>query len=496
MEDLIMYSKSVLNTSKDDIARFNELLTFAAQLKTVCAQGEAILDGYVQILGDIWYAFFSASPSLLDDTKEKNLMQYDFLKNVLELEDYQNWHYFTQSDPLLSVLTTITIGEQLTEHLKQDQQTKKAAIERKVAKHKLAYTQKKLEQLAINELDSKSINNQTKFLYQSLVRMAENAQKEIEGANQKVIGRLRQFHQQLASSILSAHPQVVEKKAAIVSLSSLVGKKIEQVSLKEQFNLAEHITTHPTLKQIADMAGRFKKIANKKAKSKVNYMVERRNITLNNELNRLIPLELAQYVLPSTHLDFLKRYAEAQTLVFDTKGKDRRGKGPIIICMDESSSMTSIKTESKAFCLALLMIAKRQKRDFAIIPFALDIGEVQFFLKGRSSTDQLIHFSKQFLGGGTNYEKPLRESLTILTQSKFKGADVLFVTDGSSFLSTDFINEFNQIKRKRQFECTSIILTNRPNTIDLKLVHRFSDKIIEVNDLTEAADVFSGYLTV
>lgn len=490
-KELMQYSVSVFDATISDVARFNELLTFAAQLKTVCVQGEEILEGYVQILGDIWYAFFSAAPSLIDDNKKKNLMQYDFLENLLKLKDYQNWHYFTQSDPLLSVLTTITIGEQLTEHLKQDEQTKKAVIERKIAKHKLAYAQKQLEQLVLNELDLKSQNDQTKFLSNSLVRMAGNAHKEIEIANQKVISSLTQFQHQLAKSIISVRPQVVRKRAAIVSFCTIGGKKIEQVPLKGQFSLAEHITTHPTLKQIADMAGRFNKIMKKKAKSKSNYTMECKNITIGNELNRLIPLELAQYVIPSTRLDFLKRYGEAQTLVFDSKGKGRRGKGPIIICMDESSSMTSIKAESKAFCLALLMIAKRQKRDFAIIPFASDIGEVQFFMKGRSSTDQLIHFTKQFLGGGTNYENPLRESLTILTQSKFKGADVLFVTDGSSFLPTDFIDEFNQIKRKRQFECISIVLRNF-NAVDLKIVHSFSDKIIEVNDLMEAADAFSG----
>lgn len=153
--------------------------------------------------------------------------------------------------------------------------------------------------------------------------------------------------------------------------------------------------------------------------------------------------------------------------------------------------MTSIKAESKAFCLALLMIAKRQKRDFAIIPFSSDVGEVQLFMKGRSSTDQLIRYSKQFLGGGTNYEKPLRESLNILAQSKFNKADLLFVTDGFSFLPTDFINEFNLIKQKRQFECTSIVLTRPPITVDLNSLHRFSDKIIEATDLIEAADVFS-----
>jgi hypothetical protein len=64
------------------------------------------------------------------------------------------------------------------------------------------------------------------------------------------------------------------------------------------------------------------------------------------------------------------------------------------------------------------------------------------------------------------------------------------VTDGSSFLSSQFIEEFNQCKQKRKFECVAIVLTNLVNTIDLKVVNKFSDRVVEVNDLFEAEDVF------
>ena len=150
--------------------------------------------------------------------------------------------------------------------------------------------------------------------------------------------------------------------------------------------------------------------------------MERKNVTYGQEIARLLPMELASFVLPNAKLDFLKRYSEQQTLIFDMKGKDRRGRGPIIICMDESSSMTSIKAESKAFCLALLMIARKQKRDFAIVPFASEVGEVVIFAKGRSTAEDIMNFSTHFLGGGTNYEKPLRASLDILTKSEFNKA--------------------------------------------------------------------------
>lgn len=244
------------------------------------------------------------------------------------------------------------------------------------------------------------------------------------------------------------------------------------------------------LQKIAELVGRFKKIATKKQKSKQDETVQHQSVTFGHELSRLLPAELGNYMLGHSKLDFLKRLSEQQTLVFNKKGKDRQGKGPIIVCMDESSSMTSIKAQSKAFCIALLNIAKKQKRDFAIIPFATNVGEIKLFRKGQAKTQDLIQFSDSFIGGGTNYELPLREALELLKKSEFKKADLLFVTDGSSFLPSRFIEEFEHTKKQKQFECTSIVLTNLFNTVDLNVVDRFSDRVIEVNELFEAEDAF------
>ena len=153
--------------------------------------------------------------------------------------------------------------------------------------------------------------------------------------------------------------------------------------------------------------------------------------------------------------------------------------------MDESSSMYVMKAESKAFCLAFLLIAQKQKRDLVIIPFSSEIGEVQYFEKGLANTDQIISFSQQFLGGSTNFEKPLKQALRILLESKFQAADVLFITDGASFLTQSFIEDFNEAKKQQKFECISIILNNNSDMVDLTIVKKFSNKVIEVDYLGE-----------
>ena len=491
----MFYSRSIFQLSMDQRQRFNELAKMAKMLHTSCVEGERLLPGFTNVIGDTWIAFYSLYPQFMPSAQQIDAMQFKFMMNLMSTDEYMRWHRLTQGDELLSVLTTIGIAEQLKKNLEENQVAREATLQKKLAMRGKEHASAQLQQLLRKMADPGATKEEKDraVWHKDIVqrRLATSQKKELQ-ENEILRKQLAQINpKQLIRLLKTSTEKVKYTKNAIIAIGTMDGKKITQVPLGEQFELASHLRDYATLKKIADLAGRFKKIAQKKQKTKQTKTMERKHVTLGQEVSRLLPTELANLITPHSRIDFLRRFSEQQTFIFDTKGKDRRGKGPIIICMDESSSMTSIKEESKAFCMALLMIARKQKRDFAIIPFASNVGEVRIFKKGRATTNDLIAFSESFLGGGTNYEKPLRESLDILMQSEFNEADMLFVTDGSSFLPTSFIEEFNEIKKRKQFDCTAIVLTNLYNVVDLEIVGRFSDKVIEVNELFDAGEAFS-----
>lgn len=479
------YHKSVLNTLDDDFHRFNELKAKAKQLAFICEDGENFVKGFIQIIGDIWFSFYCLDVQFISEKKDISPYHTDFIEHLLSLEDYKKWHMYTQSDDLLSVLTTIIIGEQLLSFIKQDERVKKASYGRKVAERKKQFAENKFEELKMNlvELDKLKIQLNTSE------KMLMTATAEFEKVNEVGLQRIATFKEPLIK-IIQASTQINHIKQALVSLITISGIKIQHIPLEEQLKLADAITKNKMIYEIAEMVGRFKKIAKKKLKTSGKQSMERNNVTLGNDISRLLSSEIANYLLPESRLDFLMRYAESLTFTYDIKGKEQLGRGPIIVCMDESSSMHSMKSESKAFCFALLMIAQKQKRDFVIIPFSSDIGDVHYFYKGQTITDHIITISERFLGGGTNFEKPLRQALSILKESNFNKADVVFVTDGSSVLSNTFIAEFNAVKIQTKFECISILLTNSLKSKDLSVVHGFSDKVITVKTLFDAEEVF------
>ena len=486
----ILYSRSVLQTSFELFSRFNELLKIATLLNESCKEGDRLLPGYTNIIGDVWVAFYAKEVTLRSNSQSIDLFQQQFMEGLFQSDEYLRWYDLTNGDELLSALTAIAISEQLKELLKKQSGSDEQKQQRERIENSERFNEKQLEKLkqeaSQNPLNKEAINRQIEMKQKRLLQLKEEKKQLKQQASKQSISK-----QQVTQMIDKAIPSVKKAKKTIQQVGTMDGKRLNQVPISDQFDLALQLRENPTLIKIADLVGRYKKIATKKQKTKQRDTMERQSITFGQELSRLLPLEVANLLLTQTKKDFYMRFASNQALIFDTKGKDRRGRGPMIVCIDESSSMQTIKEESKAFCIALLMIARKQKRDFAIIPFASTVGEVEIYKKGQASTTQIVAFSNRFLGGGTNYEKPLQRSLEILQDHQFKHADIVFVTDGSSFLSTNFINHFNDVKEKKKFECTTIALTNLFSAVDVSVIHRFSDRVMEVQSLLDAEEVFA-----
>lgn len=255
--------------------------------------------------------------------------------------------------------------------------------------------------------------------------------------------------------------------------------ELKKVPLREQISLAEKIAHNAKMKQIAEWAGRFKQIARKKQKSKHDESIERSSVTLGNEIDRILPMELAMYSNSATKNDFLRRFAEGEVMQYEQKGKEQLGKGPIVLCLDQSGSMANLDTQSKGFALALMSIARRQRRDFALILFSNKIN-THLYERGKISTKAMVKLAQTFLNGGTNFERPLKESLEVINKNRFKNADVIFVTDGEDNVSGTFLNRFDEKKKEKKFNVLSLVIGGRDRT-----VKQFSDKVIRIKSFND-----------
>lgn len=167
-------------------------------------------------------------------------------------------------------------------------------------------------------------------------------------------------------------------------------------------------------------------------------------------------------------------------MVYHTIGKEEMGKGPIILCLDQSGSMSKLDNQSKGFTLALMSIARKQRRDFALIPFSTQ-AKKYIYKKGKISPHDMVEMATNFLGGGTMFDRPLQYALEVIDDSRFKKADIVFVTDENANLNNDYIKRFNEKKKEKEFNVMGVVLgCENTYTVD-----KFADKVVRASSFMD-----------
>lgn len=442
-------TKSVLNTDAYDRRRFGQILDMSEKLKTVSKEGKKLFPSFQPLMGDMWAGLFKMKPELLEEVPTNMEMNHDLIEKIMAEESYQEFREFTRLDDLASAIGTTKYSETVMKWIKEQSE--------------------KDQELADNLKKARSRDKQA-----------------LQQAMQALSDALSQNGNALSRMLKQAAQETMDIKDSVKSLlngfqAGTGDGELKNVPLKDQLTLAERLSHDKKLQEIAKWAGRMKVIAQRKQRSKHKEAIDRSGVRQGNTIEQLLPVELGSYASPLTKMDFMRRYVEGQTLQYDTKGKEQLGKGPIILCLDQSGSMADQDDVSKGFVLALMSIARKQRRDFALIPFSGSATEPIIYERGKSSVQDMIKLATTFLRGGTNFQSPLSKATTVIRKSRFDKADIIFVTDGDASLSDSFISDWQQLKENRGFRVLSLLLgTERNETVEL-----FSDRVVKVSSFSD-----------
>lgn len=197
--------------------------------------------------------------------------------------------------------------------------------------------------------------------------------------------------------------------------------------------LSQRLKKDDRLARIALLAGRFRRIAAAKQKARVRHGADEvTDVELGNNVSRLVPSELAQLAHPQMRRAFMARLLEGRAMQYRLSGTDSLGRGPLVVCLDKSGSMDGQKDIwATAVSLALLEVATRQRRPFALLAFDGEVKhEARVEVGGQLPEDALF----VNCSGGTSITGVLARSLTIINDSNgaLKKADVVLITDGES----------------------------------------------------------------
>jgi uncharacterized protein with von Willebrand factor type A (vWA) domain len=300
------------------------------------------------------------------------------------------------------------------------------------------------------------------------------------------------------------------EEAALMRAWGVQPGKLERMSFTQRAQLAARLRGG-RLGRFAELIGRFRRMASGERARRVEHAPgELAGITLGDDLSRVIPSELTNIGIPALRPVFASRYAEARLMVYDSRGEQNTGQGAIIACVDCSRSMAAQagggntgEAWAKACALALLDQARQSTRDFTAILFSSTEQVTVFRFPATRTTDitDVIEFTEHFFDGGTDFQTPLSTAVRLLeaeynTDGRERG-DIVFITDGETRVSEDWMRGWNDAKAALGFRTFGIAIGNGHTvtraTTPGSVLDALCDNLRTVTDLADthhAADLF------
>jgi len=265
----------------------------------------------------------------------------------------------------------------------------------------------------------------------------------------------------------------------------------------QKLELGRRLAGNEKLKRLSRMVGRMKFHALALRKRIFERSSEEvLEVERGDSIHRLLPHELLTLSHPLLRKDFHRRLLDQELLQYSLRGIEEKGKGPMVVCLDGSSSMAGDKEIwSKAVTLTLLEIARRQRRLFRSICFSsqetpLQVLEMNPRAHYEVEMEKVMELAEYFPGGGTDFQKPLDAALECLRKSKYKKGDIVFITDGECQVTPEWAEKFRDEKERLGFSLYSILIDVGPSS--LGTLKEFSDRITTIKQLTgdEVGDIF------
>lgn len=280
----------------------------------------------------------------------------------------------------------------------------------------------------------------------------------------------------------------MDRAAAALGWGSQQAGQGEETMLGTKAAIARKLRDMPKLQEIVDLAGRMKNVMREVQATKVRHGVnEVTDIEVGRDFQRLLPSELAALSRPLMKLDLMRRLAEGNALQYRLEAEEKVGRGPIVVAIDDSGSMNG-KPEvwSKAVALALLELARREKRPFAYCLFTRKVDSAFVERPGVvTPPEELLAQLSIHNGGGTAFDPPLEWALEQIAETPtLVEADIVFVTDGCCRASEETIRKV----KSADCHCWGVEIGQAVSSMEGRGIASFCERVWPVRDLAVTQD--------
>ena len=341
---------------------------------------------------------------------------------------------------------------------------------------------------------------------QELLDLAEAAREAASAAEDQVDDladqATRGTRAMVAQAVHEAVEQMAEQAAAFRAWGVEPGE-LTRMDFAERAAQAQRLKNHRLKDWVKDL-GRWKAMrAAQYAKKVANARDEVYDVTPTGHLPDVLPAQFAMLATDPGRLDFLQRLSERQLLGLKFRGKEKIGQGAIIVVVDTSGSMrlagpgrtvTSREVFAKGLALAMLDQARDEKRDFVGIIFgSAHEQKAWHFPNGHGSLNDVLDFTEEFFGGGTDFQVPLDMAMDILEKQysderKAKG-DIILITDDDCAVTPKWLAAYAERKARLDFRTFGVAVGMQRAGSTLTSLSDDVRGVLEFHDPSVVADI-------
>lgn len=509
-KDVIGYSYNALEHYDVDLDIYQDIVDQSPVMQQTLEEGEELLPTFKYLHQDIFLSLYKYKARVLPETQMhiSTRMNRGIISNLINTPEYISLRQTCRMDQFNAALGTEIIGREAIEILKEAIEKIKDLQQKKDAMDRLLEQEEQMDALMeeIGDIDE-LIDNAKRTGNGAYAAQLMNDRQ----AKEEAVARLKAMANQIAEECdelideddsiasevsttmgktLDATSQEVQEVSQLCEAWGLGGGEKCHVAFQNKKDAIEKIRHSSKLNKLTDLVGRFKESAITEQKKKAKHgAVEIKSVTVGSKVEDTLPSDRMNLCNETTKKDFYRRMTENQLMTYSKEAHKQKNKGPIIVCVDTSGSMSGDEEIwSKALTVGILEVAQMQKRDFACIIYSSHADDPIVIRKDEIAPQKIIDCAERFHNGGTSFEAPLNKALELIKDSRFKDADIVFITDGDCYVSDKFTRKFKEIKAEKEFKTLGVLVNMGYGHVSDASLKEFCDSVTLVSDIADLKD--------
>jgi uncharacterized protein with von Willebrand factor type A (vWA) domain len=508
---------SWLESDSYDRRAWAELGLTAPTIGALVESGERLVPDFGALLRDLFLGLFKYNLVWLkpDAVRRSAVLNRAILEQLMPSAGFEMLKSRTLLEEDKAVIAALVLGEQVLELVRSEKlinrremldlwdlkhQEENLAESAAALKNAVELAQENQREADAAEGEEISESDQEKTdLKQKIDELQEAAERAARVSEARLNQKARMFEDQLRHSDKTELKRMQLRSAQLAEEIDRVTQDSHDFSLEfgqggrmsagERLELGRRLARNRKLGELARLVGRFKQDARAlRRKTLDRGVTEAYDVERGADLGRLIPSELLALHHPQLRADFHRRLLEGAVLQYRLREDEQKGKGPMVVCIDVSSSMQGDKELwAKAVSLTLMDIARRQRRLFRAVlfssgPESMKVIDLNRERRYQPELPKVIELAEYFPGGGTDFQTPIDAAIELIADKKLKRGDIVVITDGECQVTPEWLADLKERKEELQFSIFAVLVD--VGSSDLSTLAQFSDRVSSVSKLT------------